>query len=325
MKRFKRNMKRFFIFLLVLVGFMYLNNTSLFTKASNREPLLLAHRGLSQNFHMEGITGETCTAERIYEPDHPFLENTIPSMEAAFEAGADMVEFDIQLTKDGEFAVFHDWGLECRTDAEGQIKDYTMQELKQVDIGYGYTANNGETYPFRGKGVGLMPTLDEVLSHFPSGTFLIHMKSNDPNDGEYLSEYLAKFPDSRLKKLSVYGGDKPIATLKENLPDMRVMSLDTLKSCLLPYMAVGWTGYVPSTCENTQLHIPEKYAPYMWGFSTKFLNRMEEVNTRVILVAGDGGWSEGFDKKQDLERLPKNYTGGIWTNRIDKIAPLLKE
>jgi len=318
-------MKRFFIFLLVLVGFMYLNNTSLFTKASNREPLLLAHRGLSQNFHMEGITGETCTAERIYEPDHPFLENTIPSMEAAFEAGADMVEFDIQLTKDGEFAVFHDWGLECRTDAEGQIKDYTMQELKQVDIGYGYTANNGETYPFRGKGVGLMPTLDEVLSHFPSGTFLIHMKSNDPNDGEYLSEYLAKFPDSRLKKLSVYGGDKPIATLKENLPDMRVMSLDTLKSCLLPYMAVGWTGYVPSTCENTQLHIPEKYAPYMWGFSTKFLNRMEEVNTRVILVAGDGGWSEGFDKKQDLERLPKNYTGGIWTNRIDKIAPLLKE
>ena len=52
---------------------------------------------------------------------------------------------------------------------------------------------------------------------------------------------------------------------------------------------------------------------------------MEDVNTRVILVAGDGGWSEGFDKKQDLERLPKNYTGGIWTNRIDKIAPIIKE
>ena len=63
---------------------------------------------------------------------------------------------------------------------------------------------------------------------------------------------------------------------------MRVMSLDTMKSCLLPYIAVGWTGYVPSTCENTQLHIPEKYAPYMWGFSNKFLKRMEDVNARVI-------------------------------------------
>ena len=71
---------------------MYVNNTSIFTKGSNQEPLLLAHRGLGQTFPMEGITGETCTAERIYEPEHPYLENTIPSMEAAFEAGADVVE-----------------------------------------------------------------------------------------------------------------------------------------------------------------------------------------------------------------------------------------
>ena len=99
----------------------------------------------------------------------------------------------------------------------------------------------------------------------------------------------------------------------------------TLKSCLLPYIAVGWTGYVPSSCQNTQLHIPEKYAPYLWGFPNKFLNRMEKANTRVILVAGDGGWSEGFDKQQDLERLPKNYSGGIWTNRIDVIAPVYKK
>ena len=77
---------------------MYLNNTSLFTKDSQREPLLLAHRGLAQTFHMDGITGETCTAKRIYEPEHPFLENTIPSMEAAFKAGADIVELDVQPT-----------------------------------------------------------------------------------------------------------------------------------------------------------------------------------------------------------------------------------
>ncbi|WP_100407753.1 glycerophosphodiester phosphodiesterase family protein [Bacillus solitudinis] len=311
MKKLKRNIKKIFILLFILAGFMYLNNTSLFTKDSNREPLLLAHRGLAQTFYMEGITGDTCTAERIYEPDHPFLENTILSMEAAFEAGADIVEFDVQLTKDGEFAVFHDWRLECRTDGEGITREHTMQELKQLDIGYGYTANNGETYPFRGKGVGLMPTLEEVLSHFPEQSFLIHIKSNDPNEGEYLSDYLTKFPDSRLKKLTVYGGDKPIASLKDKLPELRVMSKDTMKSCLLPYIAVGSTGYVPSACENTQLHIPEKIAPYLWGFPNKFLNRMEDDNTRVILVAGDGGWSEGFDKRQDLERLPKHYTGGI--------------
>ena len=263
---------------------MYLNNTSLFTKDSQREPLLLAHRGLAQTFHMDGITGETCTAKRIYEPEHPFLENTIPSMEAAFEAGADIVELDVQPTTDGEFAVFHDWTLECRTDGKGVTREYTMEELEQLDIGYGYTADNGETYPFRGKGVGLMPTLDEVLTHFPEQSFLIHIKSNNHNEGEQLAQYLSKFSDSKLEDLSVYGGNEPIASLKENLPEIRVMSIDTMKSCLLPYLAVGWTGYVPSACENTQLHIPEKFAPYLWGYPSKFINRMESVHTRVILI-----------------------------------------
>ena len=57
---------------------------------------------------------------------------------------------------------------------------------------------------------------------------------------------------------------------------------------------------------------------------TSSLSRMDSVDTRVILVAGDGGWSEGFDSTDDLKRLPSNYNGGIWTNRIDKIAPIIE-
>lgn len=61
------------------------------------------------------------------------------------------------------------------------------------------------------------------------------------------------------------------------------------------------------------------------GWSGKFLERMESVGTRTIIVAGDGGFSEGFDKKEDLERLPEEFDGIIWTNRMDVIAPLLKD
>ncbi len=321
MKTFKRNMKRFFIGVLMLIAFMYLNNSSLFTKASDEAPTLLAHRGLAQTFPMEGIANDTCTAERIYEPEHPYLENTIPSMEAAFKAGADIVELDVQPTTDGEFAVFHDWTLECRTDGEGVTREHTMEELKRLDIGYGYTADNGETYPFRSKGVGLMPTLHEVLTHFPEQAFLIHMKSDDPQEGEQLAQHLSKLSDNRLEHISVYGGDQPIAALKEKLPEMRVMSMDTMKSCMIPYLSLGWTGYIPAACENTQIHLPEKYASWIWGWPHKFVNRMESVDTNVVIVAGDGGWSQGFDTKEDLERLPSNYSGQIWTNRIDTIAP----
>lgn len=191
-----------------------------------------------------------------------------------------------------------------------------MAKLKTLDVGYGYTGDNGKTFPLRGKGVGLMPTLDEVLNYFPEESFLIHIKSNDPVEGEQLANYLSQLPEERRNNLTVYGGDEPIRTLKVSLPELRVMSKSTLKSCLLPYIAIGWTGYVPSSCQNTQIHLPENYAPIMWGWSSKFLNRMDAVDTRVIVVAGDGGWSEGFDTHQDLERLPDNFSGGIWTTGL---------
>lgn len=323
MKNKKRWMK-LLPFFFILIIFLFLNNTTLLTKERTAEPLLLAHRGLGQTFPMEGIESDTCTAKRIYDPEHKYLENTISSMEAAFHAGADIVEFDIKPTKDGQFAVFHDWTLDCRTNAQGMVMDYTMEELKNIDVGYGYTADQGETYPFRGKGVGLMPSLGEVLSTFPEQSFLIHIKSKDAKEGEQLANYLQSLPEEQLNKLTVYGDDAPIGALKARLPSLRVMSMGTLKSCLISYMGASWTGYIPSVCRNTQLHIPEKFAPLLWGWPDKFLNRMDSVNTRVILVAGNGGWSEGFDSAQDLERLPHDYSGGLWTNRIDRVAPILK-
>ncbi len=320
MKRFKRTLKYIVIGMLVLIAFMFINNTSLFMKKETAEQKYLAHRGVHQTFTMEGITWDACTAERIYEPEHSYIENTIESMEEAFRMGADIVELDVHPTTDGEFAVFHDWTLECRTDGEGVTREHTMEELRQLDVGYGYTADGGNTYPFRGKGIGLIPTLGEVLTEFPDQELLIHIKSNDPKEGELLADYLEMQVGSDLQPLSVYGGDQPISKLKDRFPELRVMSKGTMKNCLIPYFAVGWTGYVPKACEGTQLHIPEKIGPFLWGWSGKFYERMEQADTRVIIVAGEGGFSEGFDSDEDLERIPDYFSGYIWTNRIDLIG-----
>lgn len=316
-------MKRKFLwFFLILFAFVYFNNSSIFLRRQEGNPLLLAHRGLGQTFPMEGITGETNTAARIYPPEHPYLENTISSMEAAFQAGADIVELDIQPTTDGQFAVFHDWILDYRTNSKGVTREHTLAELKALDIGYGYTADQGKTHPFRGKGIGLMPSLDEVLDHFPDRTLLIHIKSDAPQEGELLARYLKKLPQERLARLIVYGGDRPIAVLKGNLPRLRVMSKATLKKALIPYLALGWTGYIPSAMKNSFFYLPQKYARFLWGWPHRFVKRIKNANSIFVLVAGEGVWSEGFDTAEDLKEIPLNYTGGIWTNRIDRIGPL---
>src|SRR5690606_31133002 len=94
-------------------------------------------------------------------------------------------------TTDGEFAVFHDWTLDCRTEGTGTTREHPMSYLKTLDIGYGYTPDNGKTYPFRGRGVGQMPTLEEVFRAFPGRQFLINIKSSDVEEADLLHQYLS--------------------------------------------------------------------------------------------------------------------------------------
>src|SRR5690349_15510715 len=114
------SVKRFLRYALLALGLFaalaFLLNTDLLAPEPEGRPLLIAHRGLGQTFHREGLTGETCTAERIFPPEHPYLENTIEGFAAAFAAGADIVEFDVHPTTDGDFVVFHDWTVNCRTE-----------------------------------------------------------------------------------------------------------------------------------------------------------------------------------------------------------------
>ncbi len=242
-------MKKFLRYSIIAISlfaaFAWLNNTSLFTNSQAGTPVLLAHRGLAQTYTREDLERDTCTATRINPPEHTFIENTLPSMEAAFAAGADVVEFDVHPTTDGKFAVFHDWTLDCRTEGKGTTRDHTMADLKKLDVGYGYTADGGQTFPLRGKGVGLMPTLDEVLTAFPDKRFLINVKSNDAGEGEKLAAYLAKLPPEARARLMVYGGTPPTELVHEKLPDVAIGSKKSLQSCLLGYAALGWSGYVP--------------------------------------------------------------------------------
>lgn len=310
---------------LALAAFIFLNNTNLFVSRPPGTPELLAHRGLAQNFDRTNLQNDTCTAARMLPTDHDYLENTIPSMRAAFDLGAEVVEIDVHPTTDGQFAVFHDWTLECRTEGRGATRDHTMAELKALDVGYGYTADGGKTYPFRGNGIGMMPSLDEVLATFPERGFLINVKSGDPEEGALLGTRLAALPRSQRDRLMVYGDERPLSVLRTKAPDIRTLSKPSIKACLMRYIAYGWTGIVPEACRGTFIAVPLNIAPWLWGWPNKFLNRMEDAGARVF-VNGDyhGGWSTGIDTKDDLARLPEGYSGGIFTDRIEVIAPAVR-
>lgn len=75
-------------------------------------------------------------------------ENTLAALRAAIDAGADALEFDLQVTADGEPVLFHDDTLGRTTDAEGYIRAWSAAELAEVDAGSWFADGfRGETVP----------------------------------------------------------------------------------------------------------------------------------------------------------------------------------
>ena len=322
-----RRLRRLLIGLAVFVAAVYFWNASWRAAPLEGGVQLIAHRGVHQTFHREGLTSNTCTAERIYPPTHEYLENTIPSMRAAFAAGADIIEFDVHPTTDGRFAVLHDWTLDCRTDGTGETRSHDLAYLSTLDIGYGYTADGGATFPFRGKGLGLMPEIEEVFGAFPEGRFLVNYKSNDKREGDMLAALLAAHPQWRPAVWGAYGGDAPTFRAEELIGGLAVWSRKGLVDCLLQYLGLGWTGVVPEACRDTKVMVPLNVAPFLWGWPNLFLERLESAGSEVILLGpyapGDPG-TAGIDTLEQLAQVPESFSGYLWTNRIELIGPAAK-
>lgn len=288
-------------------------------------PKLMAHRGLYQQFsHKDLDRYKTCTAARIDPPYHDYLENTVRSMRDARRIGADMIEMDIAVTADNKVAVFHDWTLECRTDGSGEIRERTMDELKTLDVGHGYTADGGKTYPFRGKFKGAMPTLEEALAALPNTPILFHFKSKDPREADVLAAALkAARRDVEEIGDAFYGGTAPTERMRHYYPKAWAWSLDSAKACTKEYFLYGWTSIVPGSCRNSTILIPLNYQWAAWGWPNRLIDRMKKVNARIIVSGDFGGDREnsGIHLPEQLGEVPASFNGYLWVEDIWTVGP----
>ena len=113
-------------------------------------PLTLAHRGANREFD----------------------ENTLAAFQRAAELGADAIECDPKLTRDGVYVIMHDFTVDRTTDGRGKVADMTLSEIKSL------RTKNGEE----------VPTLEEVLKLAKERGLAIYldMKSAPPDGGEKL-------------------------------------------------------------------------------------------------------------------------------------------
>src|SRR5215472_2080146 len=102
-------------------------------------------------------------------------ENTMAAFDRGLEAGADGLELDVHLSRDGVVVVHHDRTLDRTTNECGPIAARTADELARADAGYRFACDG--TFPHRGRGLGV-PTLAGVLARYPGVPIMIEMKVN---------------------------------------------------------------------------------------------------------------------------------------------------
>lgn len=278
---------------------------------------LIAHRAVSQTFPLDNLENDTCTAKIIYPPTHNFLENTIPAIREAFKHGADIVELDIHPTTDNKLAVFHDWGIDCRTNGKGITHEQSMKYLKTLDIGYGYTADNGKTYPFRGKFIGMMPTLDEVMQEFPNKKFLVNQKDTFEKTVKLLVDSLKKYPQKQRQNIYLFSGSELYNTLKQQIPEVQKIfpTRKEAKDCLPQYLTMLFSGSISQSCGQYAIGAPARYLKYIPGWPNLVLNKAQQAGLKIYVI--------DVDTKEELLQVQDLPIDGITTNRIEVIGPLL--
>lgn len=248
-------------------------------------PLIIAHRGASSSAP----------------------ENTLAAFQMAMDAGADGIEFDVRLSKDGRAVVIHDSTLDRTGRKPIRVSDLTAGELARIDVGSWFDASR----PKKGDPAyrtEKVPTLEQTLEFLKdfSGLIYIELKCREA-DVEALSQAVCReISGSRLLPQIIVKSFKlgVIPRIRLGCPPVRTAALFAPK--IMRYLRKG--KYMVKIAEEFGTdHISLHYSMV----SRKLMKRVEKGNMKVTI------WTT--DKQKWVERGRELGIFAIITNAPAKM------
>lgn len=182
-------------------------------------------------------------------------ENTLPAFRAALETGVPYLELDVWATRDGAVVVHHDRNLRRTCGLFRRVSALSVEELRRLDAGWGFSPDGGSTYPFRSQGIGV-PLLEEVLTALPKAFVNIEIKQERPaietlvlevvrRTGSEARVLLASEKDGVMRRLRRLAGGIPTSCSRGEV------------AAFLKWVQSGMAGrYLPG---GVALQVPETY------------------------------------------------------------------
>ena len=176
----------------LLVGIALLLSVYLFAD----EPVKAIHRKIVNPANKE-VTVVAHRADWRYAP-----ENSIAAIKSSIRLGADVVELDIQKTKDGKLILMHDNTLDRTTTGKGKVSEWTLDSIRTLYL------KNGASLRTKHR----VPTLEEALLT-AKGHVMVNLDKAYPNFDEifHILEKTGTVDQIIMK------GSKPVAQVKKDL------------------------------------------------------------------------------------------------------------
>jgi len=144
--------------------------------------------------------------------------DTLYAFEHAVEIGADVLEMDAHITKDGQIVLMHDETVDDTTDGTGLIEDMTLEELQKLDAAYDWSNDGGQTFPYRGQGI-TVPTLEELFQKFPQMRYTIEIKKTTNPIDQPLCDLILQYK-MQDKVLVASFQDETMSTFRQTCPNV---------------------------------------------------------------------------------------------------------
>ncbi len=163
------------------------------------KPLIIAHRGAS-----------------AYAP-----ENTLAAFKKAIELGAEGIELDVHLSKDGEVVVIHDYSVDRTSNGRGPVAEMSLKELKALDFGSWFSEQ------YRSESIPLLREVLELLKGW-NGLLNIEIKHNRLEGCSQMEEKVLKLLDAYgfWEKTIISSFDHySLIKIKEIEPSVRICPL----------------------------------------------------------------------------------------------------
>jgi len=235
-------------------------------------------------------------------------ENTFAAFDRGLSLGADGVELDVRLSRDGVVVVHHDDTVDRTTNLHGLVADFTADELWKADAGFRF--GHQDAWPFRGLGYGI-PRLHWVLSRYPDARIIIEMKDNTVELARATVDVLRVAHAVDRVCLGAFQR-RSLHAVREIEPAIATSAAREEVRWALYRSWVGW---------------PVARPPYRGFQVPEVAGRTRVVSPRFVAAAHDRGlrvqvWT--VDREEDARRLLDWGVDGLITNRPDLIVPLCK-